>query len=114
MSHRVGQWGEPRSSQKVLRLRSQVFSAQITITSLLLRLYHKMIVTRLKAAAPLPMELRGFAPEGVAAYILLLQLINDHVEQDQNCVAFVDFKKAFDSVSHPSLVAARKRWGFST
>ena len=87
----------------------------ITITSLLLRIYHKILVARLMAAAPLPMEQKGFAPEeGVAANILLLQeLINSATSNKTNlCVAFIDFKKAFDSVSHPSLVAATKRWGF--
>ena len=87
----------------------------ITITSLLLRIYHKILVARLMAAAPLPMKQKGFAPvEGVAANILILhELINSATSNKTKlCIAFVDFNKAFDSVSHPSLVAATKRWGF--
>ncbi|MPC74641.1 Retrovirus-related Pol polyprotein from type-1 retrotransposable element R2 [Portunus trituberculatus] len=87
----------------------------ITITSILLRLFHKVLAGRLMAAAPLPQQQKGFAPEeGVVANILLIQeIINSATSNKTNlCVAFLDFKKTFDSVSHPSLVAATRRWGF--
>ena len=86
----------------------------ITVTSLLLRLFNKIIAGRLMAAAPLPNKQKGFAPEeGVVANLLLVQkLLLDAQRKFSNLhVAFIDFKKAFDSVSHPSLVAAAKRWG---
>ena len=87
----------------------------ITITSILLRLFNKVLSRRLMAAAPLPLQQKGFAPEeGVAANILLIQEILKNATSNKTdlSVAFIDFKKAFDSVGHPSLVAATKRWGF--
>ena len=86
----------------------------ITVTSVLLRLLNKIIAGRLMAAAPLPNKQKGFAPEeGVAANLLLVQrlLLNAQRNFGNLSVAFIDFKKAFDSVGHPSLVAAAKRWG---
>ena len=86
----------------------------ITVTSVLLRLFHKIIAARLMAAAPLPNKQKGFAPEeGVAANILLVQRLLQNARRNFGnlCVAFLDFRKAFDSVGHPSLVAAAKRWG---
>lgn len=86
----------------------------ITITSLLLRLYNKILSRRLMDEAPLPIQQKGFAPEeGVAANILLLNEIIKEAKCDRRSVyvAFIDFKKAFDSIGHPSLLAAAKRWG---
>ena len=86
----------------------------ITVTSLLLRTFNKIIAARLMKAAPLPPRQKGFAPEeGVAANLLLIQeLIQEHTKSNESlCLAFIDFKKAFDSVGHPSLLAATRRWG---
>ena len=86
----------------------------ITVTSLLLRTFNKIIAARLMKAAPLPSRQKGFAPEeGVAANLLLIQeLIKERTSKNDNlCIAFIDFQKAFDSVGHPSLLAATKRWG---
>ena len=86
----------------------------ITVTSLLLRTYNKIIAGRLMKAAPLPPRQKEFAPEeGVAANLLLIQeLIKERtLNNDSLCIAFIDFQKAFDSVGHPSLLAATKRWG---
>ena len=86
----------------------------ITVTSLLLRTYNKIIAARLMKAASLPPRQKGFAPEeGVAANLLLIQeLIKEHTKNnDSLCFAFIDFKKAFHSVGHPSLLAATRRWG---
>lgn len=66
-------------------------------------------------AAPLPVPQKGFAPEeGVTANILLIQELikNSMSNKTDLCVAFLDLKKAFDSVSHLSLLAATHRWGF--
>ena len=89
----------------------------ITVTSLLLRTYNKIIAARLMKAAPLPSRQKGFAPEeGVAANLLLIQeLIKERTKNnDSLCIAFIDFQKAFDSVGHPSLLAATRRWGMPT
>ena len=89
----------------------------ITVTSLLLRTFNKIIAARLMKAAPLPSRQKGFAPEeGVAANLLLIQeLIKERTtNNDSLCIAFIDFQKAFDSVGHPSLLAATKRWGLPT
>ena len=86
----------------------------ITVTSLILRTFNKILASRLMKAAPLPPRQKGFAPEeGVAANLLLIQeLIKEHTKTNESlCLAFIDFKKAFDSVGHPSLLAATRRWG---
>lgn len=66
-------------------------------------------------AAPLPSAQKGFVTEeGVAANINLLQTMvqNTKKNNDNLSEAFIDFKKAFDSVGLPSLVAATRRWDF--
>lgn len=89
----------------------------ITITSLLLRIYHKILVARLMAATPLPMDQKGFAPEeGVAANILLLQeLINSATSKKTNlCVAFIDFYKGFRFCESPISGYRDQEVGIST
>ena len=87
----------------------------ITITSILLRLFNKIIAKRLTTRAPLRVTQKGFAmEEGVAANLFLIQKNFKQAQTrfDNLFVAFIEFRKAFDSVGHPSLVAATKRWGF--
>lgn len=85
----------------------------LTITSLLLRLFNKILSSRLMKAAPLPKMQKGFAPEGVAANIFLVQeLVKSAMSTNSPlCIAFIDFRKAFDSIGHPSLLMAARRWG---
>ena len=85
----------------------------VTISSVLLRTLHKIVARRLQRAAPLPTQQKGFAAEeGVAANLVLVsELIKDAQDHKRPfCCAFIDFRKAFDSVGHPSLVAAATRW----
>lgn len=82
----------------------------ITITCLMLRLLYKITAHIVMKDAPLP------SPEGVAANIYLVQIIINNAQSNNQdlCLAFMHFKKAFDSVGHTSLLAATRRWCFPT
>lgn len=86
----------------------------ITVTSLLLRTLNKILAARCLSIAPLPNMQKGFAmEEGVASNLLLIQrIVQSCTSQNKNgIVAFLDFRKAFDSISHESLIRAAGRWG---
>jgi len=86
----------------------------ITITPLITRIIHKLLAKRLNHVAPLPWQQKGFKQEeGCAANIAIIRALVRQAQQQPSSlyVAWVDFKKAFDSVGHPSLLAACKRWG---
>lgn len=109
-------WARGRTTliPKVARPEGPGDFRPITIPSLLVRVFNKILARRLMNVAPLPSAQKGFAPEeGVAANIYLLQtLIEDSRTHYENfCVAFIDFKKAFDSIGHPSLIAATQEVG---
>lgn len=86
----------------------------ITVTSIITRTFNKILAGRCLVACPLPMSQKGFAlEEGVASNLLLLQAVIKHCTT-QLCpgiVAFLDFRKAFDSLYHQSLLRAAERWG---
>ncbi len=89
----------------------------IAISSVATRVFHRILAKRISALAPLPMTQKGFSPEeGTASNLLLLQhIINRAKKRHTNLqVCFVDFRKAFDSVGHPSILQAIRRWGFPT
>ena len=86
----------------------------ITITPIITRTIHRLLSKRLHTLAPLPGRQKGFkAEEGCAANIALLKaMVKQAQTKAENLyVAWIDFKKAFDSVGHPSLIAAMRRWG---
>lgn len=84
----------------------------ITVTPLITRTIHKVLAKRLSTLAPLPIRQKGFKQEeGCTANLTLLRALVKRAKTTPASlyVAWVDFKKAFDSVGHPSLVAACKR-----
>lgn len=86
----------------------------LTITPILTRTLHRVLARRLATEAPLPAEQRGFKKEeGCAANLMLLaHAIHQAKTGPRNLyLAFLDFKKAFDSVGHPAIEAACRRWG---
>ncbi|MCP3679146.1 MAG: reverse transcriptase family protein [Gammaproteobacteria bacterium] len=87
----------------------------IAISSVATRVFHRILARRVAALAPLPMAQKGFSPEeGTVSNLLLLQTIIKRAQKrfTNLQVCFVDFRKAFDSVGHPSILQASRRWGF--
>lgn len=86
----------------------------ITVSSVVLRLMHKVFAERLRNA-PLSNHQRGFRPfDGVAMNVFLVKALIQRakVEHRPLYLVFLDVKKAFDSVSHRSLLRALRRLGF--
>uniref|UniRef100_A0AAR2L5M9 Reverse transcriptase domain-containing protein n=1 Tax=Pygocentrus nattereri TaxID=42514 RepID=A0AAR2L5M9_PYGNA len=79
----------------------------ITIGSSLLKLYSRILAERLAEACPLHERQRGFirAP-GCAENVELLRCImrRSRADRKEVAVVFVDFAKAFDSVSHEHIL----------
>ena len=75
----------------------------ITITSVLMRGLHKILAKRISRNIPIDVRQKGFKEEeGAGANILILKdLIRQAKEQPQTTYfCFIDFSKAFDSISH--------------
>lgn len=88
----------------------------ITITSVLTRVIHKVVSKRLGRAVPLPDQQKGFKPEErcAASLMILRALVRNAKTKPQLLhVAWLNFRKDFDSIGHPSLLAACRRWGMS-
>ena len=86
----------------------------LTITPILTRVLHRVLAKRVSTHAPLPQSQRGFKrEEGCAANIMLVrQAISQAKAAPKSLyMAFLDFKKAFDSVGHPAIRKACLRWG---
>ena len=88
----------------------------ITVTSILCRLYHKVLANRLEAYCPHSCRQKAFrAGDGIAENTLLLQHVLWSAQNPEHpkpvYLAFLDVKKAFDSVSIQSVLLAAKRAG---
>ena len=89
----------------------------ITISDVILRCFHKVLASRFEATLLWNTRQKAFMRgDGVADSIWLLQsIIRQHQRTVQPLnIAFLDIKKAFDSVSHESLLLAAKRMGVPT
>lgn len=85
----------------------------LTISSVLLRLYTKLLASRLLKATPLNPRQRGFikAPGCDENISLMAELIDMAKEEKKElAVAFLDLAKAFDTVSHYHVTAALERF----
>ncbi|KAL0149387.1 hypothetical protein M9458_055308 [Cirrhinus mrigala] len=81
----------------------------ITIGSMVLRLFTRVVARRLTEACPLHPRQRGFRPSpGCAENLEVLQGLIRHSkeERSQLAVVFVDFAQAFDTVSHEHILSA--------
>ena len=81
----------------------------ITVGSVLTRGLHKILARRLEGRVPVSVRQKGFKPEeGVSINIAILGEMGTQEKRSPSSLylAFVDFKKAFDSVSHPALLDA--------
>lgn len=86
----------------------------ITISDFVIRCFHKVMAQRLERLLPISPRQKAFrAGDGVADNIWLLRNIIRHHQDELKPlnVVFVDVKKAFDSVSHYSLLNAATRLG---
>ena len=88
----------------------------ITVSSAVVRLFHKCYATRLEADCPTSERQKAFkAVDGCRDNTLVLQALLKRAtdpKAPKDCyVAFLDVKKAFDSVSHDSLLIAATRAG---
>ncbi|KAL8572732.1 hypothetical protein ACOMHN_030314 [Nucella lapillus] len=86
----------------------------LTISSILLRLYSKVLAKRLTAAVPLNPIQRGFIPApGVSENTQLLARVIKQAKarKGELAVAFLDLAKAFDTVSHDLVRKGMQRFG---
>lgn len=86
----------------------------ITIASLLIRLYNKILAKRMQSVFRTSQKQTGFKPmNGVGQNTALLHNILRHARVNRNnlFVCLLDVSKAFDSVPHDSIKRALKRNG---
>jgi hypothetical protein len=86
----------------------------ITIASLLIRLYNKILARRMQHVFHISRKQTGFKPmNGVGQNTSLLHHLLRHARTNQNSifVCLLDVSKAFDSVPHDSIKRALKRNG---
>ena len=88
----------------------------ITVSSAVVRLYHKILAARLEADCPTSTRQKAFKSvdgcrDNTAVLQSLLKQATDPKSPKDCFVAFLDVKKAFDSVSHDSLLIAATRAG---
>ena len=86
----------------------------ITIGSIVLRCFHSVIARRMTEELPWSPCQRAFVPgDGVAESVMLVQRLLQRARKKlkDTHLAFVDVRKAFDSVSHKSMLIAARRMG---
>ncbi|KAL7370184.1 hypothetical protein ABVT39_021577 [Epinephelus coioides] len=86
----------------------------ITIGSMVLRLFSRILTDRMTAACPIHPRQRGFiASPGCSENLSVLEGVMKLSQQERSSlgVVFVDFAKAFDTVSHEHLLSALERKG---
>ena len=86
----------------------------ITVLSTLVRVFHRILARRLFGNLPLDVRQKAFIPvDGCAESIALLDGCIAHSTKSLKplCLATLDVAKAFDSVSHVSVLRAAERLG---
>ena len=87
----------------------------ITMSSMLCRLFHRLLARRAEKELPLQPRQKAFREgDGLADNVWILRSIIDDCKARHRplCVTFVDVRKAFDTVSHESIVNGAERIGF--
>ena len=85
----------------------------VTMSSMLLRTFHQVLAARL-STIPVSRTQRGFQKfDGVGTSVWVVRtLINDRISKLKPLyIAFLDIRKAFDTVSHETLIKACERSG---
>ncbi|KAK9535952.1 hypothetical protein VZT92_005783 [Zoarces viviparus] len=86
----------------------------ITIGSMILRLFSRLLTKRLIKACPLHPRQRGFiAAPGCADNLMILEGVikNGKCSGNTTAVVFIDFAKAFDTVSHEHMLTVLRQKG---
>uniref|UniRef100_A0AAY4C4B0 Reverse transcriptase n=1 Tax=Denticeps clupeoides TaxID=299321 RepID=A0AAY4C4B0_9TELE len=89
----------------------------ITIGSMLLRLFSRILTKRLARACPLNPRQRGFVQSpGCSENLMVLKSIMEQAKRERKhlAVVFIDVAKAFDSVSHNHIVDVLRRRGLDS
>ena len=84
----------------------------ITMSDIVLRCFHRILAQRMQIHLPFRTRQKAFhAGNGVADLVWFIQAVIKHHQDSLRPlhVAFVDVKKAFDSVSHQSILVAAAR-----
>ena len=86
----------------------------ITISNIVVRCFHSIMAQRMEMHLPLSLRQKAFRRgDRIADSVWFMQTVIKH-HQDTLCplnIAFMDVKKAFDSVSHQSILVAAARLG---
>ncbi|CAM2107381.1 unnamed protein product [Caretta caretta] len=86
----------------------------LTIGSIVLRLFSRILTNRLAKACPLNARQRGFiAAPGCSENLKVLHLITKQAKKEKKPlgVVFIDIAKAFDSVSHDHIILVLRERG---
>ena len=87
----------------------------ITVSSVLVRVFHRVLAQRMERNCPVADRQKGFRRlDGIAQNVFLLRTAiaaATGAVPSTLYVAFIDVKKAFDSVSHESILLACRRIG---
>lgn len=86
----------------------------ISITSVILRQFHRILATRLNEVCPSSRDQVAFkSTDGVAINLVTLQTVIEHSRTNQKelHVASMDLRKAFDSVKHSAIIEMVKNKG---
>ena len=86
----------------------------ITMANMIIRCFHKLMARRMGDSMPLSDRQKAFrSGDGLAENVVLLKsIIKYHTDNNLPLnVVFLDIAKAFDSVSHESILIAAKRMG---
>jgi len=87
----------------------------ITVSSMVCRLFHRLLAHRAEGVLPLGPRQKAFREgDGLADNVWILRSIIDDCKARHRplCVTFVDVRKAFDTVSTESVLKAAERIGF--
>ena len=86
----------------------------ITISNIVVGCFHRIMAQRMEMHLPLSLGQKAFRRgDGIADSVWFMQTVIKH-HQDSLCplnIVFMDVKKAFDSVSHQSILVAAARSG---
>lgn len=106
--------GETVLIPKQLGTRDPAKHRPITIADIVIRCFHRILAKRFECQLPFNTRQKAFqSGDGAADSIWLLQSIIRQQQRDIQPlnIAFIDVLKAFDSVSHNSILIAAQRMG---
>lgn len=86
----------------------------VTIGSIILRLFSRILMARLTKACPINLQQRGFIRSaGCTENLKLLQLLIKNTQKEHRPlgVVFINLEKAFDTMSHSHIIMALRQKG---